>query len=130
MWVGVMLLVWEFIYEQQLNNCFWKIRVVLKRTLKLFTAVVLKMTDRRHGSGSIVAAVCRRLTTEKAEAGLVAADVLAVMQCWLEKRRLVLVCQLVKRLQGGNLLVAPHHFQRSLKVLNVVLTFFACSRGN
>ena len=47
-------------------NYFWKIRMVLKRIFKLFTAVVL------NGSGSTATVVCCRLTAEEAEAGLVA----------------------------------------------------------
>ena len=34
-----------FFLELQLLSCFGKIQVVLKRTLKWFTAVVLKRTD-------------------------------------------------------------------------------------
>ena len=49
-----------------------------------------------NGSGSTAAAVWRRLTSveaeAEAEAGLVAADVLAVKQWWLEENRLVVVC--------------------------------------
>ena len=52
--------------------------MVLKRTLKLFTAVVLKMTDRRLGSCSTATAVWRWLIAEEAEARLVVANVLAV----------------------------------------------------
>ena len=40
--------------------------------------MVLKRTDCRYESGSTTAAVWHRLTTEEAETGLVAADVLAV----------------------------------------------------
>ena len=54
---------------------FWKIWVVLKRTFKFLTAVVLKRTDCRLGSGSTATAVWRPLTAEEVEAGLVAADV-------------------------------------------------------
>ena len=54
--------------------------VVLKRTFKLFTAVVLKRTDWRHSSGSTAAAVLHQLTVKMAKAGLVAAHVLAVRQ--------------------------------------------------
>ena len=36
------------------------------------------------------------LTVEETEAGLLTADVLAVRQCWLEERWLLLMCQLVK----------------------------------
>ena len=43
-----------------------------------------------------MAAVWHRLTVEEAEAGLGAADVLAVRQWFLEERRLMLGCQLVK----------------------------------
>ena len=50
-----------------------------------------------------MAAVWHRLTAEGAEAGLVAAVVLAVRQWWLEDRWLVLVCW-----QCVNLLVAHH----------------------
>ena len=52
--------------------------MVLKRTSKLFTAMVRKWTDWRHGSGSTTDVVWHQLTVEEAEAGLVAADVLAV----------------------------------------------------
>ena len=54
--------------------------MVLKRTFKLLTAVVLKITDCGHGTSSTVAAVWRQLTAEEAEGRLVAADVLAVRQ--------------------------------------------------
>ena len=71
--------------------------MVLKRTFKYFTVVVLKRTACRPGSGSTTAAFWCQLTVEEAEAGLVASDVLAVRRrWWLEERRLVLVCQLVK----------------------------------
>ena len=36
------------------------------------------------------------MTAEEAEAGLVAADVLAVRGLWLEERQLVVACHLVK----------------------------------
>ena len=49
--------------------------MALKRTLKLFTAVVLKRTDWRLGRYCTVLAVWHRLTAEEAEAGAVAADV-------------------------------------------------------
>ena len=88
----MMLLVWKF-FEQLLNNCFWKIRVVLKRILKLFRAVVLRRTDWKLGRCSTMAAAWYWLI---AEAGLVAADVLAVRWWWLEERWLVLACQLMK----------------------------------
>ena len=63
---------------------FWKIWVALKRTFKLFTVAVLKMNDWRHGRCSTVAAVWRRLTAGKVEAGLVGADVLDVNRWWLK----------------------------------------------
>ena len=65
-------------------NCFCKIRLVLKRTFKHFTAVVLKRTDCRHGSGSTMSAVLCQLSAEEAKAGLVAADVHTVRWWWLE----------------------------------------------
>ena len=68
----------------------------LKRTLKWFTAVVLKRTDSRLCRCSSVTAVCRQLTVEEVDTGLVVANVLAVRQWWLEERQLVLACQLVK----------------------------------
>ena len=76
--------------------------MVLKRTFKLFTAVVLKRADWRHGSGSTAAAVWCQLTAEEAGAGLLAADVLAVRRRWLEKRQLVLGCQLVCQSVGSS----------------------------
>ena len=45
--------------------------MVLKRTFKLFTAVVLKRPDWRLGSGSTVAAVWCRPTVEETEAAVV-----------------------------------------------------------
>ena len=60
-------------------NCFWK-----------------KRTDWKCDRCSTGTAVWLRLTAEEAEAGLVAADVLAVRWLWLEERRLVVACQLVK----------------------------------
>ena len=89
-----MLLVWDFFTASL--NCFWKIRVVLKRTFKFFTAMVLKRTDCRLSNGSTTTAVSHQLTAEKTEAGLVAADVLVVRRWWLEERWLVLACWLVK----------------------------------
>ena len=50
----------------------------LKRTFKLFTAVVLKRTDKRLGRCSTVAVALCRLTPEEAKDGLMAADVVAV----------------------------------------------------
>ena len=41
-----MLFVWDFLNNSY--NCFWTIRVVLKRTFKLLTAEVLKGTDLRQ----------------------------------------------------------------------------------
>ena len=70
--------------------------MVLKRTLKLLTAVVPKRTDWRLGRCSTAAPVWCWLTEEETEAGLVAANVLAVRRWWLEERLLVLVCWLVK----------------------------------
>ena len=63
-----MLLVWDFFCTAAIN-CFWKFGVVLQRTFKLFTTVVLKKSDWRHGSGFTAAAVRRWLTVDKAEAG-------------------------------------------------------------
>ena len=71
----------------------------LKRTLKLLTAVVLKRTNWRLGRCSSAAAIWCWLTVEE-QGRLVAADVLAVRYWWLEERRLVLVCQLVKMAAG------------------------------
>ena len=59
---------------------FWKIRVI----------------QRRIGRCSTASAVWHWLTAVEAQAGLVDADVLTVRRWWLEERRLVLVCQLVK----------------------------------
>ena len=81
-----------FFLEQQLINCFGKIWVVLKRTFKWLTAVVLKRTDVLLGRCSTAAVVWRWLTAEEAEAGPVDADVLAVRRWWLEERWLLLVC--------------------------------------
>ena len=53
--------------------------MVLKRTFKCFTAVVLERTNCRLGSGSTATAVWRRLTVEEAEAWLVATDVPVVV---------------------------------------------------
>ena len=39
---------------------------------------------------------------EEVEAGLLAVDVLAVRQWWVEERRLVLVCQQVKMDEGSS----------------------------
>ena len=47
-------------------------------------------------SGSTVTAAWHWLTAEEAEAGLVAADVPVVRRWWLEQRRLVRACWLVK----------------------------------
>ena len=33
-----MLLLWEFFLNIQLNNCFWKIRMVLRRTYKFYSS--------------------------------------------------------------------------------------------
>ena len=75
-----------------------KIRVVLKRTLKLFTAVILKRTNYWLGRCSTASAVWRGLTAGevKAVAGLVAADVLAVRWWWLEEGQPVVAFHLVK----------------------------------
>ena len=54
--------------------------MVLKRTLKLFTTMVLKRTDWRLGRCSTAATVWHRLTVEEEEGGLVAAAVLAMRQ--------------------------------------------------
>ena len=62
----------------------------------MFTSLAPKRTNYRHGSGSTVAAAWCRLTMEEAETGLVADDLLAVGQWWLEERWLVLACRLVK----------------------------------
>ena len=43
-----------------------------------------------------MASVCRWLTLKESEPGLVAADVLAVRQWWLQERRMVLACWLVE----------------------------------
>ena len=63
-------------------NCFCTIWVVLKRTFKLFTAVILKRPIEGKCTGSTAAAVWRLLIVEEAEAGLVAADVLAGSGGW------------------------------------------------
>ena len=62
----------------QLINCFWKIRVVLKRTFKCFTAVVLKRNNCRQVQSTPATAWCL-LTAEEAEAGLAATYVLAAL---------------------------------------------------
>ena len=57
---------------------------------------------------------------EEAEALLVAADLVAVRQWWLEERQLVLVCQLVKTVVMCQSVRSPSQtedFQRSLKEL-------------
>ena len=77
-------------------KCFQKILVVLKRTFKLFTVLVLKRTNWRLDRFSTAAAVWRWLSAEETEAELVAADVLAVRRWCLEERWLVLDCRLVK----------------------------------
>ena len=61
---------------------------------------------------------------EETEVGLVAADVLAVQQWWLEQRRLVVACRLVKMATlcqsvGGSSQIEDFR--------HVELTFFACS---
>ena len=59
-------------------------------------------------------------TAEEAELGLVASDVLAVWQWWLDERRLVPVCQQVKAFavcQSVGRSSKTVDFQRSLKVL-------------
>ena len=109
--------------------------MVLKRTFKLFTAVVLKRNGWRLGSGSTVAAVWHWLTGEEAEAGLVAADVLTVRPWWLEERRLVLACQLVKTAvvcqsvgssSSSSANVRP---QESKLILYPILTFYQFLRA-
>ena len=59
-------------------------------------------------------------------AGLVAADVLAVLRWWLEERQLVLACQLIKIavqcLPAGNS-SQIEGFQRNLKVLKCHTSF-------
>ena len=54
-----------------------------------------------------------------------AADVLAVRLWWFEERGLKVVCQVVKRLQCINLLVASQteDFRRSLRVLICCVDF-------
>ena len=64
----------------ELINCFWKIRVVLKRTFKCFTAVVQKKTDWRQVQWLYCSAVCCRLTAGEAKAGL-AAEVSCTLGC-------------------------------------------------
>ena len=67
-----------------------------------------------------MADVWGQLTTEEAEAGFVAADVLAVWRWWLEETWLVLVCQLVKTAavcQSACSSSQTENFLRSLKVL-------------
>ena len=73
-----------------------------------------------------MAAVWHQLTVEEAEAGLVVADVLVVRQWWLERRMLVVACQLVKtaavcRSTGSSALRV--YFRRSLKVLICCVDF-------
>ena len=80
--------------NMELNNCFWKIQVVLKRTFKCFIAVVLKGPIVVKCSGSTIAAVWCQLTAEEAEAGL-AADVPAAQWC-LEDRQHVGAGRMVK----------------------------------
>ena len=106
---------------------FLKDSVVLKRTFKCFTAVVLKRTDWRHGSGSTAPAVWCRLTAEETEAVLAEADVLAA-QWWLEKRRCTCVVtgQVVKATAvcqsvGSSSLTV--NSQRSLRVLICCIDF-------
>ena len=79
-----MLLVWEFFSNS--SYCFWKIRVVLKRSLKG------PIGGKCRGS---TAAVWHRLTAKEAEAGLVASAV--APRWWLKERWFVVVCQVVKR---------------------------------
>ena len=45
MWGGVMLLNWELFFGTVADKSFWKIGVIMKRTFKLFSAVVLKRSD-------------------------------------------------------------------------------------
>ena len=59
------------------------------------------------GSSTAAAAAWDRLAAGETEAGLVAADVLAV-RWWLEERWLVGACPVVKRLWSVDLLVAHH----------------------
>ena len=54
--------------------------MVLKRTFKCLTGVVLKRLIVGKCSGSTASAVWHQQTAEEAEAGLIAADVLAA--CW------------------------------------------------
>ena len=68
--------------------------MILKKTFKWFTAVILKGKNWRHGIGSTAVGVWHCLNVEEAKAGLVVANL--VKQWWLEERRLLLVCQLVK----------------------------------
>ena len=78
-----MLLIWGFIFYIAAINCFWKIRVVLKRTFKGFAVVGLKRTNWRQVQWFTTAdAVWSQLTAEEAEVGLVAADVLAMWRWW------------------------------------------------
>ena len=101
--------------------------MVLKRTFKFFTAVVVKGNDCYYGNSSTAAAVWRQLTAEEAEAGLVAADVLAVRQWWLEEKWLVLACHLVKTdvvCQSVGSSSQTEDFRRSLKVLICCVDFF------
>ena len=53
--------------------------MILKKTFKWFTAVILKGTNWRHGIGSTVAGVWHCLNVEEAKAGLVVANL--VKQC-------------------------------------------------
>ena len=89
-----------------------------KKTLKcFFTTMALKRTKWRLGRCSTAAAVWLRLTAEEAEAGLVAA---VRRQWWLEKRQLMLLCQLVEMAavgQSAGSSALRVHFRRSLKVL-------------
>ena len=79
MWGSVILLVWDLL-KQQLINYFRKIQMVLKRTFKSLTEMVLKRTNWRLSRCFTPAAVWHQLTAEEADAaaGLVTADVLAV----------------------------------------------------
>ena len=90
------------------------------------TLFKVKRTDLRLGRCSTVADVWCWLTAEEAEAvaGLVAADVLAVRQWWLDERWLVVVCQLVKMVCGSVGSSALRVcFQRSLTFLICCVDF-------
>ena len=73
-------------------NCFWQIRVVVRRIYKLYSSVPKRPIVGKCNRST--AATWAQLTVREAAAGLTAAQALAAW--WLEERRHVDVCQLVK----------------------------------